>query len=121
MKKITDKKQIFCLTSMCIAAYLVSYLTRKNFNAVLAEFTLAEGIEKSAASLITVSMFIFYGAGQLLSGYLGDKFSPRKIMTAGLALTTVINAVMPFLGTNVTVMAVFWGQDNGFKIYGRYI
>ena len=61
MKKITDRKQILLLTTMCIAAYLVSYLTRKNFNAVLAEFTTTEGVEKSAASIITVSLFIFYG------------------------------------------------------------
>jgi len=109
MKKITDKKQILYLTAMCISAYLVSYLTRKNFNAILAEFTRAEGVEKSAASIITVSLFIFYGVGQLLSGYLGDKFSPRRILTAGLLLTTAVNIIMPFLGTNVTVMAVFWG------------
>ena len=111
MKKITDKKQIFYLTALCVAAYLVSYLTRKNFNAVLAEFTVAEGVEKSAASIITVALFIFYGAGQLLSGYLGDKFSPRKIMTAGLILTTAVNAIMPFLGTNVVVMAAFWAVN----------
>ena len=111
MKKITDKKQIFYLTALCVAAYLVSYLTRKNFNAVLAEFTVAEGVEKSAASIITVALFIFYGAGQLLSGYLGDKFSPRKIMTTGLILTTAVNAIMPFLGTNVVVMAAFWAVN----------
>ncbi len=108
VKKITDKKQILYLTSMCISAYLVSYLTRKNFNAVLAEFVVAEGVEKSAASIITVSLFIFYGVGQLLSGWLGDKFSPRKILTTGLVLTTAVNAVMPFLGANITVMAVAW-------------
>lgn len=111
MKKITDRKQIFYLTSLCVAAYLVSYLTRKNFNAVLAEFTVAEGVEKSAASIITVAMFVFYGAGQLLSGWLGDKFSPRKIMTSGLVLTTAVNAIMPFLGTNVTVMAAVWAVN----------
>ena len=94
---------------MCIAAYLVSYLTRKNFAAVLAQFTLSEGVEKSAASVITVSLFIFYGIGQLLSGWLGDRLSPRKIMTFGLALTTAVNISMPFLGANTTVMAVFWG------------
>ncbi|MBR5307458.1 MAG: MFS transporter [Clostridia bacterium] len=109
MKKITDKKQILLLTSMCIAAYLVSYLTRKNFNAVLAEFVVAEGVEKSAASIITVSLFIFYGVGQLLSGWLGDKLSPRKIMTFGLLLTTAVNFIMPFLGSNTALMAVFWG------------
>lgn len=109
VRKITDKRYIQGLTWMCIAAYLVSYLTRKNFAAVLAQFTLSEGVEKSAASIITVSLFIFYGVGQLLSGWLGDRLSPRKIMTFGLALTTAVNISMPFLGANTTVMAVFWG------------
>lgn len=109
MKKITDKKQIVLLTALCVCAYLVSYLTRKNFSAVLAEFTVAEGVEKSAASFITVSLFICYGLGQLLSGWLGDKFSPRKIMTIGLALTTVVNCIMPLLGANTAAMTVFWG------------
>ncbi len=109
MKKITDKKQIVFLTALCVCAYLVSYLTRKNFSAVLAEFTVAEGVEKSAASFITVSLFICYGLGQLLSGWLGDKVSPRKIMTVGLALTTVVNCIMPLLGANTAAMTVFWG------------
>lgn len=109
MKKITDRKQIALLTALCTCAYLVSYLTRKNFSAVLAEFTVAEGVEKSAASFITVSLFICYGLGQLLSGWLGDKFSPRKIMTIGLALTTAVNFIMPLLGANTVAMTVFWG------------
>lgn len=109
MKKITDKRQVTALVSLCIVAYLVSYLTRKNFAAVLAQFTLSEGVEKSAASVITVSLFIFYGIGQLISGWLGDRLSPKKLMTAGLALTTLANIVMPLLGGNTSVMAVVWG------------
>ena len=109
MKKITDPKVIRTLTLLCIFAYFVSYLTRKDFAAILAAFTAAEGVEKSAASIVTVALFVCYGTGQLLSGYLGDRVSPRRMITVGLLVTAAMNLLMPFLGNNITLMAVFWG------------
>lgn len=111
MKKITDPKTIRVLTWLCIFAYFVSYLTRKDFAAVLAAFTAAEGVEKSAASIVTVALFVCYGTGQLLSGYLGDRASPRRMITVGLLVTAGVNLLMPFLGRNLVLMAVFWGVN----------
>ena len=111
-KKIKSGKYIFLLVLMCSIAYMVSYLTRYNFASVLVEIELLEGFNKSSASYPLTAMFIVYGSVQLLSGYLGDKISPEKIVFSGLIGTCIANIALPFC-TNPIQMTVVWGI-NGF-------
>ena len=53
--------------------YFISYLTRLNFNAVIAEIVSLGVVSKVDAGLIGTALFVAYGAGQLVSGVLGDK------------------------------------------------
>ncbi len=119
-RKITDKRHVLALTLLCSVAYFVSYLTRKDFSAVLVAFAEAEGIEKTAVSAVPVTLFICYGIGQLVSGWLGDRISPRRLLTGGLLLTTVINIIVPVWKMSSPVspsdilrLTVLWGV-NGF-------
>lgn len=89
--------------------YFASYITRLNFGAVLVEFLQAEGVMKSAAAPITTALFITYGAGQLLSGYLGDRISPRLLIFGGLIVASVCNIIMPFVSPAIPIMTVVWG------------
>lgn len=107
--KLTDKKSIRLLTVLCWIIYFSSYITRLNFGAILVEFIQSEGIMKSAASAITTALFVTYGAGQLLSGYLGDRVSPRLLIFGGLLVASVCNVAMPLVSPNIPVMAVVWG------------
>jgi len=89
VNKLTDKKSIRMLSILGWLVYFSSYITRLNFGAVLVEFLQAEGITKTAAAPITTALFITYGAGQLLSGYLGDRISPRLLIFGGLLVASV--------------------------------
>lgn len=111
MKKITDKRYIAALTWLCAAAYLVSYLTRKNFGAITSEFVVAESVTKTDASLISVSLFVFYGIGQLVSGFLGDRISPRMIIFGGFCATSVCNMLVPICGANIGALVAVWGLN----------
>ena len=62
------------LIILCSAVYFVSYFSRKDFAAVMEGMISENIIEKSLAGLALTMLFIFYGVGQLISGYLGDKF-----------------------------------------------
>ena len=57
---------------MCCIVYYISYRTRKNYAAIMVEFVNDTGIAIDSASLALTGHAIFYGAGQLVSGYLGD-------------------------------------------------
>lgn len=111
-KKLTNKKYIFSLVLLCSVVYFVSYLTRINYSAVLVEIMKSEGYTKTAASVPLTGLFIVYGVGQLISGILGDKFSPEKIILFGLLLTSAMNIALPFAPSTI-IMTVTW-SINGF-------
>lgn len=128
-RKLTNKKHIFILVLLCSVVYFVSYLTRINYSAVLVEIMKSEGYTKTAASVPLTGLFIVYGVGQLISGILGDKFSPEKIILFGLLLTSAMNIVLPF-AHSTGIMTLIW-SINGFaqalmwpplvKILARYL
>lgn len=107
--KLTDKKSIRLLTVLGWLIYFSSYITRLNFGAILVEFIQSEGIMKSAASAITTALFVTYGVGQLISGFLGDRVSPRLLIFGGLLVASACNVVMPLVSPKISVMAVVWG------------
>jgi len=110
MGKIAGRKQIIFATSLFMAVYFISYLTRLNYNAVLAEMTANGGFTKAEASLPLTGLFVAYGFGQLVSGYLGDRIQPKLIILAGLLITTAMNLVMPFCA-EAGVMTAVWSVN----------
>ena len=112
MGKITDRKKVTLAISLFMAVYFISYLTRVNYNTVLAEVTSNGGLTKADASLPLTGLFITYGFGQLVSGFLGDRIQPKLIIFAGLLITTAMNLVMPFCA-GIGIMTAVWCV-NGF-------
>lgn len=106
--KLTDKKSIRLLSILGWLVYFSSYITRLNFSAVLVEFLQAENIMKSAAAPITTALFITYGVGQLISGYLGDRVSPRYLIFAGLLVASGCNVAMPLVSPSIPLMTLVW-------------
>lgn len=105
--KMNDEQKMRSLGAICWAVYFVSYITRINYGAVISEIAAAEGILKSSAGLVATCSFVSYGAGQITSGIMGDKFKPEKLIFFGLAATSLINLSMPFC-FSVAVMAAMW-------------
>ncbi len=71
-----------------------------------------EVLTKDIAGLIGTALFVFYGAGQLLSGYLGDKLQPKYLMFSGLMVSAVCNLLLPLM-PNGYLMIPVWAV-NGF-------
>ena len=96
---------LFCLL------YFTSYMTRKSFGAV--KLGLPETLLTDAEiGYIGSALFFTYGAGQIVSGLLGDRIDPRKLILCGLAATMVCNAAFPFV-TSVPLLILLWAV-NGF-------
>ncbi len=110
--KLTDGKKIRNLTLLLTTMYMVSYITRINYGAVIAEIASDLKILDSVASLAVTGSFVTYGAGQLISGYMGDKIQPKILVFAGFVLTVLMNLTVSFL-SNPYIMAAVWSV-NGF-------
>lgn len=99
------------MTGLACIVYFCSYLSRINFSAILVEFLAAENLSKTSASVITSALFVTYGLGQILSGYLGDRISPRGLIFTGLATAAVCNGLMPVCSPRLPAMVLIWGVN----------
>lgn len=97
---------------LCAMMYFVSYVTRIDYMAVMVEIINKEGITKSLASMAITGSAVTYGIGQIVSGYMGDRLSPRKIIACGLLGAAVMNILLPLCKSAVS-MTVIW-SINGF-------
>lgn len=97
MKKTAYSKK--SIVALCAIVYFTSYFSRKSFAVALVQI-LADpgaGLFETTAGLIETAMFVFYGAGQLLSGFLGDRVKPAVLLGTGLGVTSLCNLALPFV------------------------
>lgn len=100
------------LTLLFAGAYMVSYITRQSFGAVISEIENATEISRELLSYAVTGSFITYGIGQISSGILGDRISPKRLIFIGLILTSVFNFALPWFD-DPYIMTVIWCL-NGF-------
>ncbi len=81
---------------LCPLIYFASYLTRKNYSIVMDAIISSEGIGAGRAGLVETCGVVSYGVGQIISGILGDRFKPHRIIICGLSVTMICNIIMPF-------------------------
>lgn len=107
MQELQNKKQVRKLALLLGSVYMISYITRINFGAIISEMEYATGISRSLLSMSITGSFITYGIGQIVSGILGDRFSPKKLMSLGLAMTILMNLAIPFCTSPYAMLAAW--------------
>lgn len=112
MQKTKKQQNSVFFVVLCCLIYFASYMTRKNYAAVLVEIVDDLHVSEALAGMADAGSFITYGVGQLISGFLGDRFPPRKMIAAGLGATSVINLLIPFMPNIYCMSALWW--INGF-------
>ena len=112
MKKLETRKEVNRVALLFSVTYMISYITRTNFNAIISEIELETGIARDILSLAITGSFVTYGAGQIISGMLGDRFSPKRLISYGFILTVCMNLLVPLCPTPFA-MVTFW-CINGF-------
>ena len=88
-------------------AYFAANLGRLSYITSMAEILRSEGMRNAAGGLISTGFFICYGAGQLVSGYLGDRFSPGWMVGFGLFFTGLFNLLMGMCATDRQMLIVW--------------
>ena len=92
--------------------YLASYVCRYSYASMISVIAGDLGVADSVAGLVTSGLFISYGAGQLISGRLGDRFKPYRLVLLGITCVSVINIIMSAV-SNIWIMLALW-IVNGF-------
>ncbi len=108
----SHKSSVTALTWLCAAAYFCSYLTRLNYSAVMVEMVAQENFSEVGASVALTGLFITYGIGQIISGFLGDKVKPQSLVFCGLVLSAAMNLTITVC-PNTTWLTIVW-CINGF-------
>lgn len=123
MHSLAISKKAKIISWLCTLVYFGSYMTRKNFNAmmlyVIRDFGEATGLIaddlKVQLAVILTGMTISYGIGQVVCGFIGDKIKAQYMLTGGLALAATTNILMAVPGVasidNIVLMVVLWSVN----------
>ena len=112
MTKLSSKREINALAYLCALVYFISYVSRINLAAVMVEMVASGFSPRETAALALTVCSVTYGTGQLISGYLGDKYKPQNIIFTGFLLTGTVNILVGLLPVSAPLV-VLWGI-NGF-------
>lgn len=102
------------LVLLCSAVYFTSYLTRKGYDASILAICESTGLARSSAAIASTAAVAVYGTGQLVTGFLADRFDPRRIILFALLVSASCNAAMPMVVGCVPAMVAIWSV-NGFS------
>ena len=109
---MAQKRKFILLTALCTGVYFTSYVSRINLAAVMVELIQSGFTGKQTGALALTACSITYGTGQLISGWMGDRFKPQNIILLGFLLTASMNLGVMLL-QNASVLPVLWAV-NGF-------
>lgn len=109
---MSSKRKYAQLTALCTAVYFTSYISRINLAAVMVELIQSGFAEKQAVALALTVCSVTYGLGQIVSGWMGDRFKPQNVIVAGFLLTAAMNLGVALL-RNPSLLVILWAV-NGF-------
>lgn len=95
------------ITWLLTLVYFGSYLMRINFAVMIVKICADMALPETELGVILAGLTVAYGVGQLISGFLGDRVSPTRMVTLGLLVAVVCNVAMYF-SHSIPMMAAVW-------------
>lgn len=74
--------------------YALFYFVRKNFSIVMPALESELGLSKAKLGLFLTLNGVIYGVSRFVNGFFADRMSRKKMMAAGLFLSTVVNILI---------------------------
>lgn len=113
VKIMVKQKNVYkWIIALCTIVYFASYFSRKSFAASMVELFDKNVIEEKIAGIVELVLFVCYGAGQLVSGYLGDRIPPKYLIFSGLMVSSLCNLLLPIVNNQFLFIPI-WAV-NGF-------
>ena len=91
-----EGKKAFSLGLVCIFVYLVNYYLRNILSVLTPQMLQSGGFTVDHIGALSSVYMLFYAAGQLINGFLGDFISPKKLVAAGISVAGAASIVFPF-------------------------
>ncbi|MCU0449719.1 MAG: MFS transporter [Bernardetiaceae bacterium] len=98
-------------------AYSGFYLCRTNLSVATPLLIAAEGLDKAALGGLASLGVVFYGAGKLLNGVLGDFWGGKRVLVLGM-VGSVVATVMFGLGSGLAWFTVWWAANRLIQSMG---
>ena len=87
--------------------YASYYFGRVNLSTAIPEIRESLLFSSQQMGMLGTGFFLTYALGQMFSGYLGDRISPRRLVFAGMLLSGIMNLL--FAATsNWAIMLIAW-------------
>lgn len=99
---------------LCSVSYLAVYIARNMLSAVTPQM-LEIGVPTEFIGELSSLYFILYAIGQLINGVIGDKIKSRYMISLGLILAGICNAVFPLVIDNRLIALFVYGMT-GFAL-----
>ena len=97
--------------------YAAFYLGRVNLSTAIPDLRESLNFSSQEAGLLGSGFFLTYAFGQLISGHLGDRISPRLLVFGGMLLSTAMNLIFGSVGI-WGLMLVVWTVNGFFQSTG---
>lgn len=102
-----ESRKAFTIGIVCIATYLANYYLR-NILSVLTPQLLETGkFTVEHIGVLSSTYMIFYAAGQLVNGFLGDIFSPKRMVVLGIWIAGLSFILFPFIDSSIIQILSF--------------
>ncbi len=110
-----DKKVLHAIYigALCSVAYLAVYFARGILGAVTPQM-IESGYSEGYIGKVSSAFFCFYAIGQLVNGMLGDKIKARNMISIGLFMAGVTNAIFSHIPLQYAEIAVIAYGFTGF-------
>lgn len=108
------KKSSHILFWILFVVYAVNVLSKSAFAAVTVALVNESILTKTEAGAINGCFWIIYAAGQLLGGFMANKYSPYKMLFVSIIGSAVFNVLMAF-GNSFSYMMTIWCLNGLFQ------
>ena len=99
----------------CFIVYFCTYVGRLNMAPTLSSIQKSfPGLDSASAGLLQTVFALTYAAGQLVFGYLADKFRPRRMIITGLIGSAASNLLFSFMPT-FSLLVGMWTLNGAFQ------
>lgn len=110
-KFTSEQKLVFLL---CLIAYSCAYLNRLHLSIALPSIRDSLGLTNDDTGIITMSFFWTYAAGQIVSGWLGDRISSKYMIGVGLGMSSICCFILSFMNTTLGI-SIMWALNGVFQ------
>ena len=128
IKEDTIKKNYrfwrLCVFLSIYVIYFISYMSRKNFSAVMLDVQEATNLKNAEIGLIISAFYIMYGLGKFINGTIADRVSIKFWLPMSLIISSGLGALMPvcasYCNTKQSVfitMILIWGLNGWFQSF----